>query len=200
MKNYRYINLVFSVFSIALFLSSCSEKAPETSQSQAKEEIVESHEELVKRGEYLVGIMGCNDCHSPKQMGERGPEIIPELMLSGYPAERPIVEFDSKLIKEGFGMFYPDLTAAAGPWGMSFAANLTPDETGIGNWTEEQFKKAMKEGKAKGLDNGRMLLPPMPWANFIQLKDEDAHAIFTYLKNIKPVSNLVPAPIGQDNI
>lgn len=200
MKNFSYIKFAFSFLNVALFITACSENTPETSQTAATEVAAESNEEIVKQGEYLVGIMGCNDCHSPKQMGERGPEIIPELMLSGYPSERPIVDFDSKLIKEGFGMFYPDLTAAAGPWGISFAANLTPDETGIGNWTEEQFKKAMKEGKAKGLENGRMLLPPMPWTNFTQLRDEDAHAIFTYLKSIKPVSNIVPAPIGPDNI
>ncbi len=200
MKNCSYIKLAFSALSISLMLHSCSEKAPETSQPDVIEEPAESHEDIVKKGEYLVGIMGCNDCHSPKQMGERGPEVIPELMLSGYPAERPVVKMESKLIKEGFGMFYPDLTAAAGPWGVSFAANLTPDETGIGNWTEDQFKKALKEGKAKGLDNGRMLLPPMPWTNFAQIKDEDVHAIFTYLKSIKPVSNIVPAPLGPESI
>jgi hypothetical protein len=200
MKNFSYIKFAFSFLSVALFIAACSENTPETSQTATTEVATESHEEIVKQGEYLVGIMGCNDCHSPKQVGERGPEIIPELMLSGYPSDRPIVKFDSKMIKDGFGMFYPDLTAAAGPWGISFAANLTPDETGIGNWTEEQFKKAMKEGKAKGLENGRMLLPPMPWTNFTQLRDEDAHAIFTYLKSIKPVSNIVPAPIGPDNI
>ena len=58
--------------------------------------------------------MGCNDCHSPKKMGAHGPEIIPELALSGYPADRPIVKFDNKLIKEGFAQFYLDLTGAAG--------------------------------------------------------------------------------------
>lgn len=99
-------------------------------------------ESVISHGEYLVAIMGCNDCHSPKRMGPNGPEIIPELMLSGFPADRPIVKFDSEMIKEGFGMFYPDLTAAAGPWGVSFAGNLTPHETGMGNWTEAQFKKS----------------------------------------------------------
>ncbi|HOY49277.1 MAG TPA: diheme cytochrome c-553, partial [Flavobacteriales bacterium] len=145
-------------------------------------------------------IMGCNDCHSPKRMGEKGPEIIPELLLSGYPADRPIVKFDSKLIKEGFAMLYPDLTGAAGPWGVSFAANLTPDESGIGNWTEEQFKKALKEGKYKGMDGGRMLLPPMPWVNYINLADEDLHAMFMYLKSLKPVKNIVPQPITPDKM
>ena len=155
----------------------------------------ESTEDVIERGEYLVTIMGCNDCHSPKRMGENGPEIIPELMLSGYPADRPIAPIESELIQEGFAMFYPDLTASKGPWGMSFAGNLTPDETGIGNWTEEQFKMALTQGKLKGLADGRPLLPPMPWFNYVDIKDEDLHAIFTYLQSIPPVSNVVPAPV-----
>ena len=97
-------------------------------------------------------------------------------------------------------MFYPDLTAAAGPWGITFAGNLTPDETGIGNWTEEQFAKAFTEGKSKGLDNGRMLLPPMPLENYKDMKAEDVSAIFSYLKSLTPVKNVVPAPIPPDNM
>jgi hypothetical protein len=97
-------------------------------------------------------------------------------------------------------MFYPDLTAAAGPWGVSFAANLTPDETGIGNWTEEQFKKAMTQGKFKGLDGSRTLLPPMPWTNFQTLSNDELHSIFAYLKSIKPVKNVVPNPITPDKM
>jgi len=157
-------------------------------------------ETIIKHGEYLVKIMGCNDCHSPKQLGPNGPEIIPELMLSGFPANRPILEFKDSLINKGFVMFYPDLTAAAGPWGISFSGNLTPDETGIGNWSEEQFIKALTEGKFKGLDNGRKLLPPMPVENYEEMKKEDVVAIFKYLKSIKPVKNVVPAPILREGM
>src|SRR5690606_23457121 len=138
---------------------------------------------------------GCNDCHSPKKMGPMGPEIIPELMLSGYPADRPIAPFDLSLTQKGITMMNSDLTAAAGPWGISFAGNLTPDATGLGNWTELQFKKALTEGKYKGMDNTRMLLPPMPWQNYIDLKESDIQAIFQYLQSIKPVKNIVPQPI-----
>lgn len=111
--------------------------------------------DLVKRGEYLVGILGCSDCHSPKRMGAQGPEIIPELLLSGYQGNQPIPPFDSKLTAQGFALFVPDLTAAKGPWGVTFAANLTPDDTGIGSWSEEQFIKALTRGISKGLDNNR---------------------------------------------
>jgi hypothetical protein len=91
--------------------------------------------------------------------------------------------------------FKGDLTAAAGPWGVSFAANLTPDATGLGNWTLDNFVKALKHGKYKGIDAARDLLPPMPWQNFATMSDEDLEAMFEYLKTIRPVNNLVPAAI-----
>ena len=192
----RKINLLICALlsmSCALYFVSCT-NGQEAANKDATA-VTPDPEAITKHGEYLVGIMGCNDCHSPKRMGEKGPEIIPELMLSGYPADRPVVEFKDSLIQKGFAIFYPDLTAAIGPWGTTFAGNLTPDETGIGNWTEEQFKKALTEGKFKGLDNGRMMLPPMPWQNYVNMSDEDINAIFAYLKSIKAVSNVVPTPI-----
>jgi hypothetical protein len=191
-------SLTLIVFLPLLFLSCKNEPAP--TADIVVETLEPSVEDVIAHGEYLVGIMGCHDCHSPKRMGENGPEIIPELMLSGYPSDRPVIKFDSKLIKEGFAMFYPDLTAAAGPWGVSFTGNLTPHETGIGNWTEDQFKRALTQGKSKGLENGRMLLPPMPWFNFTNMKDEDVHAVYSYLKSINPVENVVPAPVTPDNM
>lgn len=157
-------------------------------------------EALVKRGEYLVTILGCHDCHSPKKMGPQGPELIPELMLSGYPADRPLGKVSKDALENGWALFNGDLTAGVGPWGASFAANLTSDETGIGSWSLEQFKKALTQGKAKGLEGGRMLLPPMPWFNFRAMKDEDIEAIFNYLKSTNPVNNVVPAPIPPDGL
>jgi len=156
--------------------------------------------QLVQRGEYLVTIMGCNDCHSPKEIGPKGPEILANLILSGYPATRPFQKVEPELIKKGWILFNADLTAAAGPWGVSFAANLTSDQTGIGNWTEENFRRALKEGKYKGLESFRMLLPPMPWSNFIVISDEDIKAIFQYLKSTVPVNNIVPIPLSPEQI
>ena len=183
------------IISSAFVITACSDQQQTGDANTTNEP---TPEEVVKHGEYLVEIMGCNDCHSPKKMGPQGPEIIPEAMLSGYPADRPIMSFTDSLIKQGFAQFYPDLTAAAGPWGISFAGNLTPDETGLGNWTEEQFKRAITKGMYKGLEGGRMMLPPMPWQNYRNMKDEDIHAMFMYLKSIEPVSNIVPAPIAPD--
>jgi Cytochrome c len=190
----------FLAFILAIVcLASCADNTPKTATETAKTP-VPSVNDAVKRGEYLVTTMGCNDCHSAKKMGARGPEVIAETMLAGYPADRPIMKFKDPLLKQGFSMFYPDLTAAAGPWGVSFAANLTPDETGIGNWSEEQFKKALTQGKYKGIDGGRMLLPPMPWTNYTTMADADVKAMYAYLKSIKPVKNLVPQSITPDKM
>jgi hypothetical protein len=93
-----------------------------------------------------------------------------------------------------------DLTAATGPWGTSYAANISSDATGIGNWTEAQFIKCMREGKLKGMDNARPLLPPMPWPNFAKLTDTDLKAIFAFLKSTKPVDNVVPAPKAPNEL
>lgn len=182
---------ISSIFS-AIFLLSCQKTVvPDPDQ---KPIVKKDSAELIKKGKYLVTIAGCNDCHTPKRMGAKGPELIPELLLSGYPSSQPLPEFDQEKAQKGFAQMSPDMTAAAGPWGISFAANLTPHETGLGNWKFENFKTAMTQGKQKGLYNGRPLLPPMPWFNYTEMKDEDLQAIFAYLKSLKPVDNLVPAP------
>lgn len=199
MNTNSFLSTLAIIASLSLLMASCTQ--PSSQADIASPTPAEPTEEsVISHGEYLVAIMGCNDCHSPKRMGPNGPEIIPELMLSGFPADRPIVKFDSELIKEGFSMFYPDLTAGAGPWGVSFAGNLTPHETGMGNWTEAQFKKALTEGKFKGLDDSRMLLPPMPWTNYIGMKDADIHAMFAYFQSITAVENIVPAPIPPQDM
>lgn len=165
MEKQTFLFLGSAALAVAIMVGSCTTEHSKETEVKKSDTVAVNPEDVKEKGKYLVEIMGCNDCHSPKRMGANGPEIIPELMLSGFPADRPVVKFDSKLIKEGFAMLYPDLTAAAGPWGVSFGANLTPDETGLGNWTEEQFKKALTQGKFKGMDGGRMLLPPMPYTN-----------------------------------
>jgi hypothetical protein len=196
-KNAR--SLHFAVVVASLWFLACADPKPESTGQNAVLEQAKP-EDLVVQGQRLITILGCNDCHSPKKMGAKGPEIIEDLRLSGYPADRPVVKFDSKLIAQGFSMFYPDLTAAAGPWGISFAGNLTPDQSGIGNWTEAQFKKAITEGKFKGLDGNRPMLPPMPWEGYRSLTNHEIHAMFTYLKQLKPVKNLVPSHVTPDKM
>ena len=87
-----------------------------------------------------------------------------------------------------------DLTAWSGPWGQSFAANLTPDKnTGLGILTEDMLIKAIRTGKHMG--TSRDILPPMPWQQFAQMTDADLKAIFAYLQSLPPVANHVPDPI-----
>ncbi|RYD74130.1 MAG: diheme cytochrome c-553 [Sphingobacteriales bacterium] len=158
-----------------------------------------SNDSLVKRGAYLVNLMGCNDCHTPKKMTPHGPALDMDRLLSGHPAEYPVLPFDTATAKN-WVLFNMVGTGTVGPWGASFAANLTSDETGIGTWTEEQFKKALKEGKFKGLDGSRPLLPPMPWENYKDMNEEDMKAIFAFLKSTKPVKNIVPQAIAPQDL
>lgn len=148
----------------------------------------------ISKGEYLVTVSGCNDCHSPKVMTAMGPVFDTLRLLSGHPADEQLPPFDKEILKS-YVLFNMNNTAAVGPWGTSFAANLTSDQTGIGTWTEDQFIRAMKHGKWKGLENSRNLLPPMPWQGYSQMPDEDLKAIFAYLKSTKPVNNSVPMAI-----
>lgn len=153
-----------------------------------------SQDSLVKRGHYLVAAAGCGDCHSPKIMGPNGPEEDPNRLLSGHPSEVPNGPVDTAALRSWF-LFNPMITSYVGPWGTSYSANLTSDSTGIGSWTEQQFFKAIREGRSKGLDGNRMLMPPMPWFNVAKFSDTDLKAIFAYLKSTKPVKNVVPAPL-----
>ena len=185
-------SILFTVLAVAAvtgLLIACNSSAANDKETKPL-----SQEQLVKRGEYLVNAVGCDDCHSPKKMGPKGPEIIEELRFSGYPSERPIQPADTNTIHNGWMLLGTDLTSAVGPWGMSFAANISSDATGIGNWKEEQFFKVIREGKYKGLEGSRDLLPPMPWFVYKNFSDEDIRSIFAYLKSTKPVANQVPAP------
>lgn len=153
-----------------------------------------SKADMVKRGDYLVNAMGCTDCHTPHKMGPNGPEPDNSLFLSGHQASEklpPPPEAKGPWI----AFFAAMSTAAAGPWGISYTQNLTPDpETGVaGTYTEEQFVMTIREGKKQG--RGRALLPPMPWPVFRNLTDEDLKSIYAYLKTIKPIKNKVPDPV-----
>jgi hypothetical protein len=97
--------------------------------------------------------------------------------------------------------FAPDLTTFVGPWGVTYSANLTPDSTtGLGGWTEETFIKALRTGKHMGIENGRPILPPMPWELFKLMPDEDLKAVFAYLKSIPPIKNRIPDPVPPNEV
>lgn len=194
----KIITFFYALLFIAFALTQCTnaESKPQDGPTvQNPTQLPTTEADDIKRGEYLVQTMGCHDCHSPKMMTPQGPVPDPKLLLSGHPANEALPPIADKSILKGYALFTMGTTSAIGPWGTSFAANLTPDETGIGNWTLEQFGKALREGKSKGLENGRMLLPPMPWQNAQNLSDADLTAIWAYLRSIPPVKNVVPAPV-----
>lgn len=186
--------IILNLTAITAIISTMFVACQDSAATEEKKSIAMTKEEMIKRGSYLVNTMGCDDCHSPKKMGPNGPEIIPELRLSGYPSTRPLTKADTNVVKKGWMLLADDLTTAVGPWGQSFAANLTSDATGTGNWKEQQFIKALREGKYKGLDDTRPLLLPMPWFVYKNLTDDDLKSIFAFLQTTKPVKNVVPAP------
>lgn len=152
-------------------------------------------ESQLKWGEHLVIIAGCNDCHTPKKMGPNGPEDDMSLMLSGHPAQMPPAAFDAKEAAKKGLIVTQTFTSWTGPWGTTYAANITPDSTGIGNWTEAQFLKALKEKKWMGLDNTRPLMPPMSMMPVGLMSEDELKAIFAYLKTIPPIHNIQPEAV-----
>jgi mono/diheme cytochrome c family protein len=147
----------------------------------------------VARGNYLVEIADCSGCHTPFKLGPNGPEPDFSRLLSGHPETLqmppPPALGDSPWAWVGAATN----TAFAGPWGVSYAANLTPDkDTGTGSWTEAMFVSAIRTGKHLGA--GRPLLPPMPWPAYSHMTDDDLRAVFAYLRTITPITNHVPNP------
>lgn len=123
-------------------------------------------EAQLERGRYLVQIAGCTDCHTPGHFLGK-PDAARFLGGSDVGFEIP-----------GVGIVY-------GP-------NLTPDKSGLGNWSAEEIVAAIRTGATP---DGRGLVPVMPWPNLAALSDEDAFAIAAYLQSLDPVANEVPGPV-----
>lgn len=147
------------------------------------------YETQVEWGEHLVTIGGCNDCHTPKKMTATGPVDDSSLLLSGHPENLPAPDVNRKETESKGLVITSDFTAWVGPWGISYSANLTPDETGTGSWTESQFLYAIKNSTSKGIPGSRGLMPPMSMMPVKHMTDDELKAIFAYLKTIKPVKN-----------
>ncbi len=150
------------VFPLALVVLASGSVLALTSRAEDSKEAAAKAARLA-RGEYLVHIMSCGDCHTP-------------------------------------GTFYGAADAARalsgselgwkGPWGVSYAANLTPDlDTGIGYWNEAELAKTLRTGVRP---DGSAIRPPMPVANLMALSADDAAAIAAYLMNQKPIVHQVP--------
>ena len=156
-------------------------------------------ESKVARGKYLVNTSGCHDCHTPWVMGPNGPGPDMTRALSGQPAnEQPPAP---PVLPEGpwVTLTSASNTAFAGPWGVSFTANLTPDkETGLGKWSERNFIDTIRTGRRLG--RGREILPPMPIGVYSQMTDNDLASIFAYLQTLPPISNKVPEPLPPASV
>jgi hypothetical protein len=153
----------------------------------------------VERGKYLVTFGGCHDCHTPKIAGPDGmPVLDASKLLSGHPENSSVPSWSPEDLQRRGVMVTSNqsLTAWAGPWGVSFAINLTPDiETGIGEWSEEAFIRVARSGKHQGQPNGRNILPPMPWFNMKDLTEADLKAMWVYLRSLPPIKNQIPLPL-----
>ncbi|WP_064695242.1 c-type cytochrome [Rhizobium aegyptiacum] len=141
------------------FLAACALELPASMAAAADDP-------QIARGEYLVTIGGCNDCHTP-----------------GYFFGKP--DTDRFLGGSDVGFEIPGQ-------GVFVGRNITPDkETGIGSWTREQIVTALQSGQRP---DGRVLAPIMPWHAFAQLTDEDVTSVAAYLQSLKPVTHQVPGP------
>lgn len=120
----------------------------------------------LERGRYIVeGPAHCFECHSEVDWETRGAQ--------------------PKHGKKGAGTIFVE---AGMQWLV--APNITPDrETGAGNWTDEQFARAIREGIGH---DGRRLFPMMPYMNFRQMSDEDLASVVVYLRSLTPVRNVLP--------
>jgi mono/diheme cytochrome c family protein len=188
------LGLVASAALVAGCNSPAPAPAPETKAAAPAQSPVE-------RGKYLTLVGGCNDCHTPKTFGPNGPEYDMTKELSGHPNGDKLAPVPKTLIgPTGWGTVASNhLTAWAGPWGVSFAMNLTSDKaTGVGSWSEETFVNAIRLGKHMG--TGRPILPPMPWVWYKSMTDEDLKAVYAYLQSLPPINNPIPDPLPQDKI
>jgi cytochrome c553 len=146
----------------------------------------------IARGKYLVDIMGCHDCHTPMKLGPNGPEPDMARALSGHPEN---VAVPPATLPAGYlALIGATFTSFTGPWGTSFTRNLTPDkETGLGDWTVDEFIATMKSGRERG--KGRPVLPPMPVQNLKALSDADIRSLFAYLQSLPAIKNRTPQPV-----
>jgi cytochrome c553 len=184
MKN-RAVNAATLVTASLLFAAAAGAVLAEPEPSTRATTAPARDARQVERGRYLVTIAACHDCHSPKldaQMTLDESRLLSGRPVTTWPPEQGTNEVRASL----------DLTAWSGPWGHSYAANLTPDvETGIGGrYTEASFIQTIRTGRKP---EGEALSPPMPWPVYRHMTDEDLKAIYAYLSTLKPVKNFVRA-------
>jgi mono/diheme cytochrome c family protein len=195
MRVFQYRVAVLSAcLPIAVAISGCNQPPAQPATPATPAPAAAPAQTPAERGKVLVTVGGCHDCHSPKKIGPGGPEPDMSRALSGHPQDVKVTAAFKAPKGSPYTIHTIDhLTAWSGAWGVSFAANLTPDpDTGM-SMPERSFLAAMKSGAHLG--SSRPILPPMPWQMYAQLSDDDLKAIYAYLKTLAPVKNKVPDPI-----
>ena len=188
--------LAFCLFTAGVIVA-CNASDNSSTVADDKPTTATEAQDPASRGQYLVTIAGCNDCHSPKVMSAKGPVFDSTKLLSGHPANSTL----PPIVKSDWIQMAPDITAFVGPWGISYAANLTSDSaTGIGAWPEQSFINALRTGKHLGNATDRDILPPMPWPIIGLMTDEDLKAVYAYLQSLPPINNKVPQPVAPPDV
>lgn len=212
-----FIRGLLGVMAAAVLLAACQQPvveapAPVEDNSPAA---------MIEVGRSIIATSACPDCHTPKLFGGTQENIDARECLFVNPIAGCVLRFDEDRWMAGHpeeagvpdslayapsadpggwgAMATNHLTAWGGPWGISFGANLTPDqETGIGSWTEEVFIAALRTGKHQG--EGRDLMPPMPWLPIGDKSERELKGMYAYLMSLPPVSNAVPEPIPPEDL
>jgi mono/diheme cytochrome c family protein len=187
MRKLAVVSLALLAVNAMLLVWTMADDQPPPLYPPGRAQALATPPESAARGEQLAFLGGCHDCHTPKLPDGR---LDLSRVLSGHPADAPLPPEVEDAASTNL-----HLTAWRGPWGLTLARNLTPDrETGIGNWSLEDFVKAMRTGVSP---DGRNLYPPMPIPNYQNLPDEDLRAIYSYLRTLKPTRNPVGAPPAE---
>ncbi|ULQ53165.1 hypothetical protein [Flavihumibacter fluvii] len=129
----------------------------------------------VVRVSCLVNTMGCNDCHYPRRMGPKRPELIPELRFSGGRKDAQIPSIDTMAIKNGWNLLGPDFRVAVGGWGASFSGrDLLPPMPWIvyKNLNDDDLSSFYHFLKTTTPANN-VVSAPIPFADLPKLKGEN---------------------------
>jgi mono/diheme cytochrome c family protein len=108
-----------------------------------------------------------------------------------HPVEPPVeaasVELGQHIAQVCKGCHGANLSGGktAGDPNMPIVANITPHETGLKDWTEADFIRALREGKRK---DGTEILPQMPWKAYGQMSDIELKALWAYLQTVPAVA------------
>ena len=142
-----------------------------------------NQDDVIQHGKYIATIAGCTDCHTPLKAEYQDPTkyTFEQLQIISFNGKEALDE--SKLLAGGRPF---DL----GPAGLLLTRNLTPDqETGLGTWTNEQIKLAVKTGVS---NDGHILFPVMPYHVYNGMADADIDAVIAYLRSVNAVSHEIP--------